>query len=179
MGHGVQSQDGVLNSVLEAAASVIQPPESLVLPMLEVCIRSCALRPATVGRYSLAWGMTRKKVCRFRRKPAPTQVDCATELAVSGVVEGVQYTVLIDPGSQVFALAPSSFVKNKELTLAARPLQIKVAEGSGITGGTHGATVSIALPVEHHGRMTEILCEDVLAHKADVVGRVILAYRMD
>ena len=120
--------------------------------------------------------MTRKKVCRFTRKPAPTQVDGATELVVSGVVEGVQYTVLTNPGSQVFALAPSSFFKNKELTLAARPLQITVADGSRIAGGTHGATVSVALPVEHHGRMTEIFCEDVFVYKADVVEHVILGY---
>ena len=144
--------------------------------MLEVCIRSCAMRPAIVRRYSLTCGMTRKKVCRFRRKPAPTQVDGATELVVSGVVEGVQYTLLIDPGSQVFALAPSSFFEDKELTLAARPLQITVADGSRIAGGTHGATVSIALPVEHHGRMTEILCEDGFVYKADVVEHVILGY---
>ena len=119
MGCGVQSHDGVLNSALEAAASVNQPPKSLVLPMLEVCIRSGVMRPAAVRRYSLTCGMTRKKVCRFRRKPALNQVDGATELVVSGVVDGVQYTVLIDPGSQVFALAPSSFFENKTLTLAA------------------------------------------------------------
>ena len=102
VGCGVQSQHGILNSSLGAAASVDQPPESLVLPMLEVCIRSCALRPATVRRYSLACGITRKKVCRFRRKPAPTQVDGATTLVVSEVVEGVQYTVLMDSSAKVF-----------------------------------------------------------------------------
>ena len=144
--------------------------------MLEVCIRSCALRAATVRRYSLACGMTRKKMCRFRRKPPPTQVQCATELVVSGFVEEVQYTVWIDPGSQVFALAPDSFFKNKELTLAARPLQITVADGGRIPGGTNGATVSIALPVEHHGGMTEIFCEDVFVYKGDVVEHVILGY---
>ena len=176
MGCGVQSQDGVLNSALEAAASVNQPPESLVLPMLEVRIRSCAPRPATVRRCSLACGMTRKKVCKSRRKPAPTQVEGATELVVSGVVEGVQYKVLIDPGSQAFELAPSLFFKNNEFTLAARPLQITVADGSRIAGGTHCAMVSIALRVEHHGRMTEILCEDVFVYKADVVEHVILGY---
>ena len=142
--------------------------------MLEVCIRSGVMRPAAVRRYSLTFGMTRKKVCRFRRKPALNQVDGATELVVSGVVDGVQYTVLIDPGSQVFALAPSSFFENKMLTLAARPLQITVADCSCIAGGTHGATVSKALPVEHHGRMIEILCEDVFVYKADVVEHVIL-----
>ena len=144
--------------------------------MLEVCIRSGVMRPAAVRRYSLTCGMTREKVCRFRRKPALNQVDAATELVVSGVVDGVQYTVLIDPGSQVFALAPSSFFENKMLTLAARPLQITVADGSHIAGGTHGATVSIALPVEHHGRMMEILCEDVFVYKADAVEHVILGY---
>ena len=144
--------------------------------MLEVCIRSCAMRPATVRGYSLTCGITRQNVCRFRRKPAPTQVDGATELVVSEVVEGVQYTVLIDPGSEVFALAPSSFFENKELTLAARPLQITVADGSRIAGRTHGATVSIGLPVEHHGRMAEIRCEDVFVYKADVVERIILGY---
>ena len=101
------------------AASVNQPPVSLVLPILEVCIWSCAMGPATVRRYSLVCGMTRERVCRFRRKPAPTEVDGATELVVSGFVERVPHTVLIDPGSQVFALAPSSFFKNKELTLPA------------------------------------------------------------
>ena len=176
MGCGVQSQNGVLNSALEAAAYVNQPPKSLLLPMPEVCIRSCALRPCTVRRYSLACGMTKKTVCRFRRKQAPTQVDGATDLVVSVVVEGVQYTVLIDPGSEVFALASSSFFKNKELTLAARPLQITVADGSRIAGGRHGARVSIALPVELHGRMTEIVCEDVSVYKADVVEHVIVGY---
>ena len=176
VGCGVQSHDGVLNSALEAAASVNQPPESLVLPMLEVCIRSGVMHPAAVRRYSLTCGMTRKKVCRFRRKPALNQVDGATELVVSKVVDGVQYTVLIDPGSQVFALAPSSFFEKKMLTPAARPLQITVADGSRIAGGTHGATVSIALPVEHDGRMIEILFEDVFVYKADVVEHVILGY---
>ena len=177
MGCGVQSHDGILDSPLEAAASINEPPESLVLPMLEVCLRSCAMRPATVGRYSLTCGMTRRKVCRFRRKPALTQVDGATDLVVSGFVEGVQYTVLIHLDSQVFALAPRSFFEDKELTLAAPPLQITVADSSRIAGGTHGATVSIAsLPLEHQGRMTEILCEDVFVYKADVVAHLILGY---
>ena len=88
----------------------------------------------------------------------------------------MQYTVLIDAVSQVFALAPSSFFENKELTLAARPMQITVADGSCIAGGTHGATVTIALPVEHHARMTEILCEDVFVNKGNVVEHVILEY---
>ena len=68
------------------------------------------------------------------------------------------------------------FFKNKELSLAARPLQITVADGSCIAGGTHGATVSGVVPVKHHGRMTEILCEDVFVYKADVVEHVILGY---
>ena len=51
-----------------------------------------------------------------------------------------------------------------------------MTDGSRIAGGTHGATVFIALPVEHHGRMTEILCEDVFVYKANVVKRVILGY---
>ena len=138
--------------------------------MLEVCIRSCARRPTTVRRYSLTFGITRKKGCRFRRKPAPNPVDAATELVVSGVVEGVQYTVLIDPGSHVFALAPSSFLEDKELTFAARPLQITVADGRCIAGGTHGAPVSMPMPVKRQG----ILCEDVFVYKADVVEHVIL-----
>ena len=91
----MQSPVGVQGSALEAVASVNQPPESLV-SLLEVCILSCAMRPATVRRYSLTCGMTTRQVCRFRRKPAPTQVDGAMELVVSGVVEGVQYTVLIE-----------------------------------------------------------------------------------
>ena len=36
--------------------------------------------------------------------------------------------------------------------------------------------VSNALPVEHHGRMTEIPCKDVFVYKADVVEHVILGY---
>ena len=120
MGRDAQSHEGTLDSALEAAASVNQLPESLVLPMLEVCIRSCAMRPANVRRFSVTCGMSRKKLCGLRRKPAPTQVDGGTELVVSGVVEGVQYTVLIDPGSQVIALAPSSFFDDNVLTLAAQ-----------------------------------------------------------
>ena len=77
-----------------------------------------------------------KQVRRFRRTPAPAQVDGAPELVVSGVVEGVQYTVLIDHSSQVFALGPSSFFEDKVLTLTAHPVQIRVADGSAIAGGT-------------------------------------------
>ena len=36
--------------------------------------------------------------------------------------------------------------------------------------------MSIALPVEHHGRMTEIRLEDVFVYKADVVDHIILGY---
>ena len=82
-----------------------------------MCTASCHCTTLFTGLWH-----DRKKVCRFRCKPAPTQVDGATTLVVSGVVEDVQYTVLIDPSSQVFALAPSSFFENKEFTLAARPL---------------------------------------------------------
>jgi hypothetical protein len=88
---------------------------------------------------------------------------------------------LVDTGASFAILLGRGLLPKQCLSKCARPVQLTNASGVAMEGGTHGASVQIALPVvddrQEAGNVVEALCSALWAVEMDMPGsEVILGY---